>query len=107
MLKVPRGRPRPRGTLWSVSGRPEGARLGIGVTSPQRRQPDPARQVRRTRDGDHAHSMAWQSLLEYILLATSSPLPIVDPVPAGPPFLAMTPSYSPEHRVKTARLACG
>src|SRR4026207_256982 len=107
MLKVPRGRPRPRGTLWSVSGRPEGARLGIGVTSPQRRQPDPARQVRRTREGAHAHSLAWQSLLEYILLATSSLFVIVDPIATVPAFLAMTPSYSPEHRVKTARLACG
>jgi len=50
--------------------------------------------------------MAWQSLLEYVLLATSSLFVIVDPIATVPAFLAMTPSYSPEHRVKTARLAC-
>jgi len=51
--------------------------------------------------------MAWQSLLEYILLATSSLFVIVDPIATVPAFLAMTPNSSPEHRVKTARLACG
>lgn len=51
--------------------------------------------------------MAWQSLLEYVLLATSSLFVIVDPIATVPAFLAMTPNDSPEHRVKTARLACG
>ena len=50
--------------------------------------------------------MAWQSLLEYVLLATSSLFVIVDPIATVPAFLAMTPNDSPEHRVKTARLAC-
>lgn len=51
--------------------------------------------------------MAWSSLLEYVLLATSSLFVIVDPIATVPAFLAMTPGYRPEHRVKTARLACG
>jgi small neutral amino acid transporter SnatA (MarC family) len=50
--------------------------------------------------------MAWQSLLEFVLLATSSLFVIVDPIATVPAFLAMTPNDSPERRVKTARLAC-
>lgn len=50
--------------------------------------------------------MAWRSLLEYALLAISSLFVIVDPIATVPAFLAMTPHDTPEHRVKTARLAC-
>jgi len=46
------------------------------------------------------------SLAEYILLAASSLFVIVDPLAAVPAFLAMTPTDSPEARIKMARLAC-
>jgi multiple antibiotic resistance protein len=46
------------------------------------------------------------SLLEYILLATSSLFVIIDPLAAAPAFLAMTPNDSPQQRLRTARLAC-
>jgi multiple antibiotic resistance protein len=46
------------------------------------------------------------TLFEYILLAVSSLIVIVDPLAAIPAFLAMTPNDSPADRVKTARLAC-
>ncbi len=45
------------------------------------------------------------SLLEYILLATSSLFVIVDPLAAVPAFIAMTPGDSPKNRVRMARLA--
>jgi multiple antibiotic resistance protein len=45
-------------------------------------------------------------LPEYVLLAASSLFVIVDPVAAVPAFLAMTPTDSPEQRIKMARLAC-
>jgi multiple antibiotic resistance protein len=43
---------------------------------------------------------------EYILLATSSLFVIVDPLAAVPAFLAMTPTDTPEDRIRMARLAC-
>ncbi len=46
------------------------------------------------------------SLPEYILLAASSLFVIVNPLAAVPAFLAMTPSDSPEQRIRMARLAC-
>lgn len=46
------------------------------------------------------------TLPEYILLAASSLFVIVDPLATVPAFLAMTPTDTPEQRVKTARLAC-
>ena len=46
------------------------------------------------------------SLFEYILLAASSLFVIVDPVASIPAFLAMTPTDTPEQRIKMARLAC-
>jgi multiple antibiotic resistance protein len=46
------------------------------------------------------------SLTEYILLAAGSLFVIVDPLAAVPAFLAMTPTDSPEQRIKMARLAC-
>ena len=45
------------------------------------------------------------SLLEYILLATSSLFVIVDPLAAVPAFIAMTPSNTPADRIRMARLA--
>ena len=45
-------------------------------------------------------------LPEYVLLAASSLFVIVDPLAAVPAFLAMTPTDSPEQRIKMARLAC-
>jgi multiple antibiotic resistance protein len=50
--------------------------------------------------------MVWESLLEFVMLATSSLFVIVDPIATVPAFLAMTRNDSPERRVKTARLAC-
>ena len=50
--------------------------------------------------------MAWTSLFEFVLLATSSLFVIVDPIATVPAFLAMTPNDTPERRIKTARLAC-
>jgi multiple antibiotic resistance protein len=46
------------------------------------------------------------SLVEYILLATGSLFVIVDPLAAVPAFLAMTPTDTPEQRIKMVRLAC-
>src|SRR5881394_3382949 len=46
------------------------------------------------------------SLTEYTLLAASSLFVIVDPLAVIPAFLAMTPTDSPEQRVRMARLAC-
>src|SRR6266404_5464685 len=46
------------------------------------------------------------SLPEYILLAASSLFVIVDPLAVVPAFLAMTPTDSPEQRIRMARLAC-
>ena len=46
------------------------------------------------------------TLPEYILLATSSLFVIIDPLATVPAFLAMTPTDSPEQRIKMARLAC-
>ena len=46
------------------------------------------------------------TLPEYILLATSSLFVIVDPLATVPAFLAMTPTDSPEQRIKMAGLAC-
>ncbi len=46
------------------------------------------------------------SLPEYILLAVSSLFVIVDPLAAVPAFLAMTPTDSPEQRIRMAGLAC-
>ncbi len=45
------------------------------------------------------------TLLEYILLATSSLFVIVDPLAAVPAFIAMTPSNTPAERGRMARLA--
>jgi len=46
------------------------------------------------------------SLTEYILLAISSLFVIVDPLATAPAFLAMTPTDTPDQRLRTARLAC-
>jgi multiple antibiotic resistance protein len=46
------------------------------------------------------------SLTEYIFLAISSLFVIVDPLAAVPAFLAMTPTDTPEQRIKMSRLAC-
>jgi multiple antibiotic resistance protein len=45
-------------------------------------------------------------LSEYILLAASSLFVIVDPLATVPAFLTMTPTDTPEQRLRTARLAC-
>jgi multiple antibiotic resistance protein len=47
------------------------------------------------------------SLTEYILLAASSLFVIVDPLATVPAFLAMTPTDTPEQRLRTAKVACG
>lgn len=46
------------------------------------------------------------NLFEYTLLAASSLFVIVDPLATVPAFLAMTPTDTPEQRIKMARLAC-
>ena len=46
------------------------------------------------------------TLSEYILLAASSLFVIVDPLATAPAFLAMTPTDTPEQRLRTARIAC-
>ena len=46
------------------------------------------------------------TLAEFILLAISSLFVIVDPLATVPAFLAMTGNYTPEQRIRTARLAC-
>lgn len=43
---------------------------------------------------------------EYTLLAASSLFVIVDPLAVVPAFLAMTPTDTPEQRIRMARLAC-
>jgi multiple antibiotic resistance protein len=45
------------------------------------------------------------SLLEYVLLATSSLFVIVDPLATVPAFIAMTPNNTPEDRIRMARIA--
>src|SRR6059036_3334551 len=45
-------------------------------------------------------------LPEYILLAASSLFVIVDPLAVVPSFLAMTPTDTPEQRIRMAGLAC-
>jgi len=45
-------------------------------------------------------------LSEYMLLAASSLFFIVDPFATVPAFLAMTPTDTPEQRIRMARLAC-
>ena len=46
------------------------------------------------------------SLAEYSFLACSSLFVIVDPFATVPAFLAMTPTDSPEQRIRMARIAC-
>jgi multiple antibiotic resistance protein len=46
------------------------------------------------------------TLTEYSLLAASSLFVIIDPLATVPAFLAMTPTDTPEQRIKMARLAC-
>ena len=46
------------------------------------------------------------SFPEYIFLAVSSLFVIVDPLAVVPAFLAMTPTDTPQQRIKMARLAC-
>jgi multiple antibiotic resistance protein len=46
------------------------------------------------------------SLAEYILLAASSLFVIIDPLATVPAFLAMTPTDTPQQRIRMARLAC-
>jgi multiple antibiotic resistance protein len=46
------------------------------------------------------------TLAEYMLLASSSLFVIIDPLATVPAFLAMTPTDTPEQRIKMARLAC-
>lgn len=46
------------------------------------------------------------TLPEYALLAVSSLFVIVDPLATVPAFLAMTPSDTPEQRIRMARVAC-
>ena len=46
------------------------------------------------------------NLAEYMLLAASSLFVIVDPLATVPAFLAMTPTDTPEQRIRMARLAC-
>src|SRR6266481_3509799 len=50
--------------------------------------------------------MRRMSLMEYMLLATSSLFVIIDPLATVPAFLAMTPTDTPEQRIRMARLAC-
>ncbi|HTL17978.1 MAG TPA: MarC family protein [Patescibacteria group bacterium] len=46
------------------------------------------------------------TLAEYTLLAVSSLFVIIDPLATVPAFLAMTPTDTPQARIKMARLAC-
>ena len=46
------------------------------------------------------------TLPEYVLLASSSLFVIVDPLAVVPSFLAMTPTDTPEQRIRMAGLAC-
>src|SRR5229473_3659947 len=50
--------------------------------------------------------MLRMTLAEYMLLAASSLFVIIDPLATVPAFLAMTPTDSPEQRIRMARLAC-
>ena len=45
-------------------------------------------------------------LFEYVFLAASSLFVIIDPISAVPTFLAITPTDSPQVRIRMARLAC-
>jgi multiple antibiotic resistance protein len=45
-------------------------------------------------------------LTEYILLAAGSLFVIVDPIATVPAFIAMTPTDTPQSRIRMARLAC-
>jgi multiple antibiotic resistance protein len=45
------------------------------------------------------------SLIEYVLLATSSLFVIVDPLATVPAFIAMTPDNAPGDRIRMARIA--
>jgi multiple antibiotic resistance protein len=45
------------------------------------------------------------SIIEFSLLAVSSIFAIVDPIAVVPAFIMMTPNYTPEQRIKTAKLA--
>lgn len=47
-----------------------------------------------------------QSLLEFVLLASSSLFIIMDPIALIPAFLAMTPTDTPQQRARMAALAC-
>jgi MarC family membrane protein len=46
------------------------------------------------------------TLQEYVVFAFSSLFVIVDPIATVPAFLAMTPTDTPEQRLRMARLAC-
>src|SRR5213080_820868 len=46
------------------------------------------------------------TLIEYTLLASSSLFVIVDPFATVPAFLAITPTDTPQQRIRMARLAC-
>jgi len=50
--------------------------------------------------------MRPMTLREYVLLAASSLFVIVDPLAVVPAFLAMTPTDTPQQRIRMARLAC-
>ena len=50
--------------------------------------------------------MTTLTLLEFVLLASSSLFVIIDPIATVPVFLAMTPRDSAAQRVKMARFAC-
>lgn len=51
-------------------------------------------------------NFARVSLSAYILLASSSLFVIVDPLAMAPVFLAMTPTDTPEQRLRMARVTC-
>jgi len=57
-------------------------------------------------DGRQPLALHRVSLLEYMFLAASSLFVIVDPLATVPAFLAMTPTDTPEARIRTARVAC-
>ena len=52
------------------------------------------------------HEPVPLSLSEYIFLASSSLFVIIDPLATVPAFLAMTPTDTPEARIRMAGLAC-
>ena len=87
-----------------VSGEAEAARA-----QPVRRAGNylPCRQKDHSRhDRGYLRPLLAMNLFEYTLLAASSLFVIVDPLAAVPAFLAMTPTDTPEQRIKMARLAC-